>query len=318
MATNVVSRPNSQEQVLLGVACILFATAGMSLTDALIKYFSANITVWQVFVLRSAFALPCLYLIARWKGNALMPVSLFWTLMRSTFQVAGWLCFYVSLPLMSLSVAAVVVYTTPILTAIFAALIFKEEITSRQWVGVALGFAGVVVILRPWTGDVNWAVLMPFVSAIFYTVTVLVTRQKCRDERATTLTIWSQMTFITFGLAGATIVALLDFDQTLVAGYSFLLNSWPSLSAHEWGVLVAMGLTASVLFIAAARAYQIAPPQIIGTMDNSYLVWAALWSILLFDEIPDSLTLSGMALIFVAGGLSATRPLGGKSAITRR
>ncbi|WP_343561617.1 DMT family transporter [Kiloniella sp. b19] len=318
MATHAVARPKGQENILLGVACILFATAGMAFTDALIKFFSANLTLWQVFVVRSGFAVPCLIMIARWKGNVLMPESVFWTLVRSVFQVLSWLAFYAALPVLSLSIAAVAVYTSPIITTVFAAIFLREEVSARQWVGVCIGFAGVIVILRPWTGDFNWAVLMPFASAIFYTLTVMVTRRKCQDERATTLTLWSQYTFIAFGVAGVLTVTLAGLDPATAESYPFLLNGWPAMAPQEWALLGSMGLLAALAFLAAARAYQAAPPQIIATIDNCYLIWAAVWGIVFFGDTPGSLTLAGIALIFVAGGLVATRPLGGKNSISRR
>ena len=56
-----------------------------------------------------------------------------------------------------------------------------------------------------------------------------------------------------------------------------------------------------------ARAYQIAPPQIIATFDYAYLVSAAIWGFVFFAERPDALTLLGMALITIAGLLAAER-----------
>ena len=57
-----------------------------------------------------------------------------------------------------------------------------------------------------------------------------------------------------------------------------------------------------------ARAYQIAPPHVIGTFDYAYVAFAVLWGLLLFSQLPSGMTLTGMVLIIVAGLLVATPP----------
>ena len=75
----------------------------------------------------------------------------------------------------------------------------------------------------------------------------------------------------------------------------------------DWGLMAFLGVLSAAFFLGVARAYQIAPPQIIGTFDYAYLVSAAIWGFVFFAERPDALTLLGMALITVAGLLVAER-----------
>jgi drug/metabolite transporter (DMT)-like permease len=74
-----------------------------------------------------------------------------------------------------------------------------------------------------------------------------------------------------------------------------------------------LGALSAAYFLGVARAYQIAPPQIIATFDYGYLVSAAVWGFVFFSEKPDHLTLLGMMLIIIAGLFVATR-LGSKGA----
>ena len=75
----------------------------------------------------------------------------------------------------------------------------------------------------------------------------------------------------------------------------------------DWALMAFLGVLSAAFFLGVARAYQIAPPQIIGTFDYAYLVSAAIWGFVLFAETPDALTLAGMALITIAGLLVAVR-----------
>lgn len=61
------------------------------------------------------------------------------------------------------------------------------------------------------------------------------------------------------------------------------------MELQEWGLMALLGALSAAYFLGVARAYQIAPPQIIATFDYGYLVSAALWGFVLFSEEPDLL-----------------------------
>jgi drug/metabolite transporter (DMT)-like permease len=81
------------------------------------------------------------------------------------------------------------------------------------------------------------------------------------------------------------------------------------MGVREWGVVSLLGVLIAVYSAGVAKAYQSAAPSIVGTFDNAYLVFAALWGFVLFAETPDTATVSGMILIAVAGILVARSPV---------
>ncbi|MCB1491768.1 MAG: DMT family transporter, partial [Rhodobiaceae bacterium] len=293
------------DDIAKGIGFILASTAAMAFGDAIVKLVSADLTVWQVFVARSAFAIPCLFALARWQGAHLRPKAATWVFGRSLLLVLTWLAYYASLPVLNLSLAAVAVYTNPIITALLSALLLGERVSGRQWAGVALGFVGVAVILKPGTDAFSWAVLLPLAAAAFYSAAMIMTRGKCQHESPITLAIGLHVSFVATGAQAAVVLALAAVDRTTVASYPFLLDTWPRMAAEDWGLMAFLGLLSAGFFLGVARAYQIAPPQIIGTFDYSYLVWAALWGMVFFSEVPDGMTLTGMVLISAAGLLVA-------------
>ena len=137
------------DQIAQGVVIILVSVAAMALADAMVKLVSSNLSVWQVFVARSLFAVPCLLTLGYITSTPLQAVFKRWVLLRSALLVLTWLVFYASLPVLKLSVAAVAVYTNPILTALLSALVLGERVSKHQWLGVVIGFAGIAAILRP-------------------------------------------------------------------------------------------------------------------------------------------------------------------------
>ncbi|MEL6312197.1 MAG: DMT family transporter, partial [Pseudomonadota bacterium] len=304
MSDTTAKRP---EQIGQGIAIILASVAAMAFADAVVKLVSSNLTVWQVFVARSLFAVPCLLIVGHLLGIRFAAVLDRWVLLRSALLVLTWLAFYASLPVLKLSVAAVAVYTNPILTALLSALVLGERVSKRQWIGILIGFAGVAAILRPGTDAFTWLIVLPLAGAAFYSSAMVLTRTKCRDGDAVNLAIGLHGSFILTGLLATLLLAILGLQPAAVATYPFLLGGWSPMAWSDWGLMAFLGVLSAAFFVGVARAYQIAPPQIIGTFDYAYLVSAAVWGFVFFAESPDRLTLVGMALITVAGILVAER-----------
>lgn len=298
------------DQIARGIALILASTVAMAFADAIVKLISSDLTVWQVFATRSLFAVPCLVAIARFQGSHLRPVAPMWILVRSVLLVLTWLAYYASLPVLSLPVAAVAVYTNPIITALLSALLLGERVTGRQWCGVFLGFCGVAVILKPGTDAFSWAIVLPLMAAAFYSLAMILTRAKCQEDNAVTLALGLHLSFLVTGPVAAALLGLMSLDSATVASYPFLLETWPEMKSGDWMLMAFLGLLSAAFFLGVARAYQIAPPQIIGTFDYGYLVSAAIWGMVFFADTPDALTILGMVLIIAAGLLVAFRNSG--------
>ena len=293
------------DRTALGIGLILASVTAMAFADAVVKYVSADLTLWQVFVARSLFAIPCLVVLARLRRTPLAVRHGGWVLVRSLLLVLTWLAFYASLPVLKLSVAAVAVYTNPILTALLTALVLRERVLPRQWLGVLIGFGGIAAILKPGADDFSWFVLLPLLAALLYSSAMVLTRAKCRDEEATTLALGLHGAFIAAGLIAIGILAAAAVAPADQAAYPFLLGDWRPMDLRAWGTMAFLGVLSAFFFLGVARAYQIAPPQIIGTFDYGYLVSAALWGLVFFAEVPDRWTMAGMVLITVAGLLVA-------------
>ena len=277
----------------------------MAFADAVVKLVSADITVWQVFVARSLFAIPILVALLFATGIGLRLRAPKWAVLRSILLLFTWLAFYASLPVLSLSVAAVAVYTNPIMIALLSAVLIGEPVTVRQWGGVLLGFIGVIAILKPGTDAFSWFTILPLLAATFYALAMVLTRSKCQDEPPLALVLAAHSAFLLAGLAAVGLLAILDLDAGTRDAYPFLLAGWAPMGLREWGLLLLLGVLSAAYFAGVARAYQIARPSIIATFDYAYLVSAALWGYVFFAERPDALTLAGMILITAAGLLVA-------------
>ena len=302
------------DRTVLGIGIILASVLTMAFADAVVKLVSADLTLWQVFAARSLVAIQIIVALLLVTGVGLKARAPLWAALRSALLLSTWIFFYASLPVLSLSVAAVAVYTNPIVTALLSALLIGETVGARRWCGVLLGFLGVVAILKPGTDAFSWFTLLPLVAAVLYSLAMVLTRAKCRDEAPLTLALALHGAFLIAGLIATAVLAMIGLEAG-ASDYPFLLGGWAPMGGESWGLMALLGVLSAAYFVGVARAYQIAPPSLIATFDYGYLVSAALWGFVFFAETPDLLTICGMILITAAGLLVAapsakTRPTG--------
>ncbi|WP_069384907.1 DMT family transporter [Halomonas caseinilytica] len=285
-----------------GVTLIVGAVFLLALADALVKYLSASITLWQLYVLASSVSLPTLawLIITQRKTRPLPLISWRWVGIRSLLLLLMWMIYYMALPLIPLSVAAVAIYTTPLFIAILASMGSHEPLSPRIWGGILCGFVGVVVVLRP-TGDAfTPATLLPVMAAVLYALAMVTTRRYCQKEHPLTLALGLNLAFL---VAGGGFSTLLAFTNTpsLAEQSPFLFAPWQPIGSDELIIIAAYALLMVTVNTSVAKAYQIAPSALVGTFDYAYLLFASLWGYLLFHEVPDEMTWLGMGLILASG-----------------
>jgi len=229
-----------------------------------------------------------------------MPPALLWTISRSILLVTMWVSYYIALPHLSLSIAAAAYYTLPIFITLFVTLLTGDKIGNHGWAAVALGFMGVLLILRPDSDDFNWYALLPILSAILYALAMIITRTRCRAVHPLMLSLALNIAFVVTGSIAALCIAGL-FPE---GREGFLLAPWTAMNTSQWVTMGMLAIIISIGSIGAAIAYQNGPPSVIGIFDFGYVGFAVLWSILLFNQYPGSVSIVGVLLIVVAGIIS--------------
>lgn len=299
MQSQIKERPDN---LPFAVTVIIFTVLALSLGDALIKFTSGEFVIWQIFVLRSLLVLPVLliYLWAKFPDALSIQPALGWTILRSLMLVGMWVAYYVALPKLDLSIAAAAYYTLPIFITLFSAAFIGDRISLLGWAAVIVGFLGVLLILRPKAGDFNLYALLPLVSAVLYALSMILTRTKCRAVNPLMLSVALNLTFVVVGTLAA--ISIMVVAPELRQG--FLLAPWAEMASGEWLSMALLAAAIMIGSVGAAIAYQNGPPQVIGTFDFAYVGFALLWGMVFFAEVPDLLSLIGIALIVLAGIMS--------------
>ena len=294
-----------QDNTKLAIMLILVTVLALSFGDALIKKTSADLVLWQIFVLRSLLAIPVLLLVLRvsFPSISYQPLALFWTIARSVMLTMMWVFYYISLPHVPLAVAAAAFYTLPIFIALFSAALVGERVTIGGWFAIALGFAGVTLILKPTATNFNFYALLPLVSAVLYALAMILTRTKCRSEHPMVLSLTLNITFIAVGLLATLVLPVLNDTG---APHGFLSPTWVSPGIAEITAITVLAVAILIGSIGTAIAYQIGESSVVGVFDFAYVGFAVVWGLLFFAEIPDGVAAIGMLMI-VAAGVIAVR-----------
>jgi len=300
----------STAQASLGY--IMLAGVSLALGDGIVKLVSGQVSLWQLIMLRSLLAVPVLagILIVR-RRCALWPKRSLWVGVRSLLLAGMWLMVYAALPNLDMPTVSAALYAAPLLITVFSAA-SGGRLRDANFSAVALGFVGVLLLLRPGTSAFSPTLLLPLGGAVLYALAALVTGSQCRDESPLVLSLALNIVFLAVGAVGVGLLWLHPLPQ-LAAQSSFVFGGLHALDGTTLAATAALGIIMIVANICMARAYQIGPAPVVAAGDYSYLVFSALWSVLLFHSVPDWLALAGIGLIITAGGLSVRSQAGGAS-----
>lgn len=297
-STRYVTWPAPDLSRLKGPAAILGATCLMALQDALVKWLSGDVPLWQFFLMRSLLILPLLAIfIRRTRPGALHAALTGWVLLRSVLIVAMYVFFYAALPVLELPVVSAVYYTGPVFIVLFSAVVLRERVSATRWLAIATAFAGVLIVLRPGGAAFSAAALVPLASALCYAVAMTTTRGRMGMLDAWALTFALNLAFAAAGLAGIATAAVLDTPAT----YPFLLTPWQTPAPDTLPLILLLALISIAVHVLLARAYQLGPTAVVAGLDFSYLGFAAIWAGLIFGTVPSGPVVLGSALICAAG-----------------
>ncbi len=306
----VIKETIRSDRLAFGIALVLSSTFFTSTTDVLFKYASADSSVWQYFVLRSLLSIPVLLAIAFLWGDGAATWSRAlrrWPMVRALLFVLMFVVTYAALPVLPLATLAAGLYTSPLFVAALSVLLTGEPVRWRNWFAIAVGFTGVLLILRPGTDAFTWYTLLPVLGGLFYALSALVTRSKCRETPPATLGVSVNIALVAMGAIASAVLFAWPPAPEVVAASPFLTGSWQQLGLLEWGYVATLAVLMVGNSLVVSAAYQSAPPFIIATFDYNYLIFMTAFGFILFSEVPDRQSAAGMILIVGAGMMVVRR-----------
>jgi drug/metabolite transporter (DMT)-like permease len=198
---------------------------------------------------------------------------------RCFYSTLGFFAGFYAFAHMPLADAQAITFSRVLFIVVFAAWILKEQVQWRRWTAVGVGFAGVLMMLRPEGAAFGWPAIAAVISALFFALAIITVKDLTRDHSTLTLVLYTNAFTTAFGL------------PFVFAG------DWIVPDLAGWCLLILLGLTGVGAQSCYVRALSTGEASMMGLIDYVRLPMAIAMGFFLFQEVPDVLGLAGAAVI---------------------
>ncbi|MBM3532862.1 MAG: DMT family transporter [Alphaproteobacteria bacterium] len=285
----MISQPTSSG-TSAGLRAILLTIAtvtGFAMMNAVNKYLTRDFPVPEVVWARFFFANIAILAFAAthpggWRG-LLRTKRPGLQAIRSVLMIASTLMFVGALSMLPLAEVEAISFAGPLFVVALSAPLLKERVPPSLWVAVAVGFLGVLIIIRPGLGVMSWAAALPLCVAMLYAAFQIATRRLGGADPPLTSLFYS-------GLLGV----------ILTSAFAPFIWRWPD--AQGWVLMAISGFLGAGSHFMLIKALELAPASLLQPFTYVQLVGAVIIGYVVFGNAPDLWTWIG-ALVIVASGL---------------
>ncbi|TIV86048.1 MAG: DMT family transporter, partial [Mesorhizobium sp.] len=169
----------------------------------------------------------------------------------------------------------------PIYVAALSHLLLGEKVGWRRWLAILVGFCGVLIILKPSSAAFSLSSSYALIGSVAFGFAIILGRL-LRGTSDTTLVTWQ-----TIG--------------TLIVGGALTIGAWNTPSALDFGAMLLLGVVSCAAHLMITRALKLAPASTLAPLHYSLLLWAIVFGLVLFGDVPSPRILAGSAIVVLAG-----------------
>ncbi len=292
------------ESVKKGVYYMLFASFCFAVMGGFAKELSRSMSAIEVVFFRNVFGV--IFLIAtlikyplKQKGGK------FWLLFfRGFMGFLALLAFFYNVAHITLAEAMTYSRLSPVFTALFAYLFLKEKLYKLGWIGIAVGFVGIVFITRPeGIYDFDKYDLLGIFSGVGAALAYTAVRElrEYYDTRSIVLS------FMTIGTIGPIVLMMIGSFYS-PANLDYLFAKFIVPKSKDWVWIVLLGFSATLAQVYMTKAYASTKAGIVGAISYSNIIFSIIIGAILGDKYPDLFTTFGIILVIIAGVLVTITP----------
>ena len=288
---------------IFGIIYILIAMALFSIHDAILKYIFEKTSLYEIFFARTliaAFLSGGFLLITKQRISLITHYPLL-SIIRVALHFLAFSFYFVSLTYLSLAVATALYFSTPFFMSIFARIFLKEHIGYKRWVSIFFGFVGVYIILNPNFEDFDYKTLLPLLCALFYALSMTITKITSDKDDAYTQLLYFYLITILLCVLLFLILGSGQFDNYSDPTVNFIFRKWFSDINYTWKFIAIIGVLATVAFTCVFKAYSSYSTSVTSIFEYSLIVWSIIIGSFLFNEIPTIRTIIGCIIVIFAG-----------------
>lgn len=275
---------------LRGAAWMCLAAIGLAGIIGMVRYLSARLHPIEIVFFRNLFGFAAMVpWMVKMGAAAYRTKGKKMHLLRAALSWVGMTSWFLAISLIPLAEAVALSFTAPLWATIGAALILKEEVRTRRWIAVTIGFIGVLIILRPGADTLSPAAGIALLSAAAVAASTLVIKQLSRRDSPETIVVHLGIFLTPMSLVPALFVWTTPTDP------------------GTWAWLLLMGVVGSLSHIALGRSLAAAEASAVVPYDFLRLPVVSLIGYVAFGETTDAMTWVGAAIILGSSAYIAHR-----------
>lgn len=294
------SRQGSAAQVMLAAMVIL------GISDNAVPLMAEQIGIWQFYLMRTAIALPLVWVMARASSGGIKPVRIGAVVLRGMLLAVAMVFYFSAVALMPMAQALAGLFTSPILIVLISVLFLRHRIGLVRISAVTFGFLGVLFVLQPDPYEFDWLILLPVAGGLFYALGSLATGLMCRNE--STISMLFTMLLAQALMGAVALWGLALWPLPVAEGADGFVTRgwvWPVWEVSHWIILQGVASVLGVFLI--TKAYQLGDASFVSVFEYSVIIVGPAFAWMAFGQSLDGLQMAGIAIIVVAGGTLAVR-----------
>lgn len=273
---------------LRGIVYMCLGVLFLALGDAVAKWLGESYAPVQIIFFRTLIAIPIIMVIAHSNGGLrTLGTGRPWLhLLRGLIATAIMFSFILGLTLLPLAEVTAIAFAAPLFIALLSVPLLGERVEPLPLIAAFVGFAGVLIVVRPGAAGFQVGALVVLIAAICYALLMITARLYGGREH-----LWAMVFYVT--LIPLIISALL------------LPLSWKPPQLVHWLGFISAGVLGVGAMSFITLAFRHAPASIAAPFDYTAMVWAVLLGWLFWGELPDTWVYVGSAVIIASGLLVA-------------
>ena len=270
----------------LGIACLVGGSFFVLINDVAIKLSTDALPVGEIVFLRSGFAVLTLlaYVAVRGSWDQLRVINVRGQALRAVLMAVATLIYFSAIGEMPLADITTMTFISVIVVTALSPVMLGEHVGWRRWTATLIGFAGVVVMLRPSPTGLYWIAILPLLASTMGALRDLITRRINLTETSISMLFYTTLAEAVLGASTAPFVA------------------WQPIALNELILLIAAGALFTIAQFLHIEAFRYAEASVVSPFRYTSLVWAVLLGYLIWGDLPDAWTITG-ATIIVGSGL---------------
>ncbi|RWN60471.1 MAG: DMT family transporter [Mesorhizobium sp.] len=271
---------------LRGALFMVVAMSGFTLNDAITKVASESMNMAQVMLIRGAFASLFVALLAWQRGALALPGSMLQPMVaiRVIGEAGATASFLIALAHLPIANVSAVLQALPLAVTMGAALVFKEGVGWRRWLAIAIGFAGVLIIVRPGFEGFSIYSLLALACVACCAVRDLATK---RIPQAIPTLLVSTTTALAMTVLGAALL--------------LPMGGWTPMTGESTAFLALAAVLVVIGYQFIIMAMRVGDISFIAPFRYTALLWSILLGLFIFGDVPDLPMILGASIIVCSG-----------------